>query len=139
MINEILGGARVSYPKDCGNAPKKGILAGFYKAFAQGDWDYIQEHTADALSWNIVGKHEIGSQEEALALCREQFFRGIQEICLHNVITHGNVAAVNGEIIFGDGMSVFFCDIYKFGSFGKQARVKEVTSYVIGGTGPHTI
>ena len=73
MINEILGGARVSYPKDCGNAPKKGILAGFYKAFAQGDWDYIQEHTADALSWNIVGKHEIEARRKPLLYVGSSF------------------------------------------------------------------
>ncbi|NLL42679.1 MAG: nuclear transport factor 2 family protein [Firmicutes bacterium] len=131
MITEVLEGATVTYPKDCGNAPKKSILAGFYRAFAQGDWDYIKEHTVEALSWNIIGDKIINSQEETLALCREHFSRGVREVQISNVITHGNVAAVNGSVAFGDDKGYSFCDIYKFNSFGKNAKVKEITSYVI--------
>ncbi len=131
MVEEY-NGVRISYPEDCGNAPKKKILAGFYIALANEDDKYIFENTSDNLLWEIVGNETIDEKNKMfnrLRLCRT---KGIKEIKIMNVITHGNVCAVNGEISFIDESCVAFCDVFKFNGFGRNAKVKEIYSYIIG-------
>lgn len=121
----------ITYPKDCGNAPKKIILVNLYKAFANGDEKFILDNISKEITWDIIGKKTIGGNDNIISTLNKFRAKGINEIQLINVITHGNVASVNGIIIFDDNSSYSFCDVYKFSSFGKNAKIKEVSSYVI--------
>ncbi len=124
-------GIRISYPKDCGNAPKKIVLLDFYIAFATGNDRYIEDNTSDNITWKIIGNKLIVDKDKILERLRNYRGRSIKEILISNLITHGNVAAVNGSIIFSDESTFEYCDIYRFNGFGKNAKVKEVTSYTI--------
>ena len=131
MIVESFKGVKVSYPKDCGNAPKKLVLINFYIAFANNDDKYIDENTSNNLSWNIIGDEVINDKSRLFPVLNKYREKGIKEIQILNAITHGNVCAANGNISYADKTSLAFCDVFKFSGFGKKAKVKEITSYII--------
>lgn len=133
MTVEIVGGVQVSFPQDCGNAPRKMVLVGLYKAFAARDFEHLQANTAEDVRWDIVGKQVLENQTASLELL-EQYRAaegGLKEIVILNAITHGNTCAVHGEILCSSGARFGFCDVFVFRGFTKTAKVKEVTSYVI--------
>lgn|SRR5690554_2593717 len=131
MNIESYNKVKISYPKDCGNAPKKIILVNFYIAFANNDDKYIYDNTSNKLTWEIIGQRVVDDRGEVFSTLGEYRRKGIKEIQIRNVITHGNVCAVNGSISFIDESRFDFCDVFKFDGFGKKAKVKEVSSYVI--------
>lgn len=49
---------------------------------------------------------------------------------IKNIITHGDSAAVDGEMKSPDGKRYAFCDVYKFSGF-KDPKIKRMTSYVL--------
>lgn len=133
MNVELLNGVKISYPKDCGNAPKKIVLVGLYKAFAASNYAHIQENTTEDLIWQMIGKEVIEGHDQALEKLKQyrEVEGGLKEIAIFNAITHGNVCAVNGKLTFNNSSSFAFCDIFKFRGFSKTAKVKEISSYVI--------
>lgn len=50
---------------------------------------------------------------------------------IHHIITHGNVASLNGKLTLTNGDKLEFCHVYRFSGFGKKAKIKEITSYII--------
>lgn len=133
MNIEVINGVKVSKPQDCGNAPKKMVLVGLYQAFAACDFEHIWANITEDLRWNIVGWQVLRSHDDALDLlgqCRVAE-GGLKEITILNVITHGNVCAVEGEMLFNSGARFGFCDLFAFRGFKKTAKIKEVSSYVI--------
>ncbi len=131
MNIEFCNEVKISYPASCGNAPKKVTLVNLYKAFANNDKKFLIENTSDKLVWNIIGKKKITGRDEVVSLFYLYSQKGIKEIQIINVITHGNVAAVNGRLVFNDESSFAFCDVYNFSGFGKNAKIREVNSYLI--------
>lgn len=130
MIIEEYNGVKISYPKDCGNAPKKFLLANLYKAVACNEDAFILENIKEDAIWTLVGIKEIIGIENIVSSIKNPT-NNLLKIQIHNIITHGNVAAVNGIMDFKDGYSYGYADIYKFSSFGKNAKIKEITSYYI--------
>lgn len=118
-------------PIDCGNAPKKQLLKDFTIALLQNQLDYCYEWITDNIVWELVGDKRLEGKKEWLAFFEETNYRGIQELHIHNIITHGNTASLNGTIYFDNGQKIAFCDVYNFSGFGKKAKIKSVTSYVI--------
>jgi hypothetical protein len=53
------------------------------------------------------------------------------ELNISNIMTHGSTGAANGILIFENNKSYAFCDVYIFSSAAKNAKIKEITSYVI--------
>lgn len=131
MNIEFCKGVRITYPKDCGNSPKKIILVNLYKAFLNGDEKFILDNISDKSTWNIIGNKTIDNKNNIISTLNKYRENGIEEIQIMNLITHGSIAAVNGTIIFNDKVSFGFCDVYKFTGFGKKAKIGEVSSYVI--------
>lgn len=122
----------VTAPADCGNAPKKRWLLDFNIAFARGDLSAILEGVTDDVEWIRIGKDVIRGKDrfaEALALMKGE---SAKELVIDAIITHGNTAAANGTITFHDGRTYAFCDVYRFNNHSKSAKLKAITSYVIG-------
>lgn len=116
---------------DCGNAPKKLLLRDFNIAFANGDIDTLLDNVSDDVCWTQVGSGEIVGKEAFAAALAEMTGLEVTELVLQHIITHGNVGSVNGVLRFKDGKAVGFCDVYRFSSHAKDAKIKEMTSYVI--------
>ena len=102
-----------------------------YEAIVHGDQRFVLDNLADDVVLNIVGERQLQGKEGAAAAFYGLTQEGLEEIRLRDVITHGNTAAVHGSLMFADGVQVEFCDVYKFGSFGKNAKLKAIDSYRI--------
>ena len=61
----------------------------------------------------------------------ELWDRNLEAVTIDNIITHGNVASVNGTLTEVQGAIYGFCDVYAFTSFAKTAKIKTITSYLI--------
>lgn len=125
--NEI----KIFCPEDCGNAPKKRLIQQFTIAMAGNDFAFVKEQLADDVVWNIVGKQKTVGREPFLESLRQTWKTGnVLEIHLDNIITHGRTGAANGFMRLDNGQHSF-CDVYLFNSAGKNAKIKQLTSYVI--------
>ncbi|MGI8314182.1 nuclear transport factor 2 family protein [Halobacillus mangrovi] len=116
---------------DCGNAPKKQLIKEFNLAFATNNVEFVISCVSDDIKWNIVGDQFIQGKKafsEALQQMKES---NISKIHMKNIITHGRTGAADGTLFFNGGKQIHFCDIIMFTSAGKQAKIKELTSYVI--------
>lgn len=117
--------------EDCGNAPKKKILLDFNVAFAKNDIDYLSGIVSDDITWDMVGDKVIHGKAQFLESLEQMADVVVTELHIKDIITHGNVGSAHGTLTFDDGAIYAFCDVYKFGSFSKNAKIKEITSYVI--------
>lgn len=106
------------------------LLKEINEAFARNDSDFILEHVTDTIRWTIVGDQKVEGKEAFLKTLKAMEADKPMELTIHNIITHGKSAAVNGEMKTADGNVYAFCDLYKFSGF-KDAKIKEMTSYAI--------
>ena len=121
---------RLISPDDCGNSPKKKILKELIEAFAKNDVDFVAEYCTENVKWNIVNDVYVQGLENVLRVYEKKLTSRIVEIELLNIITHGNVGAVNGTATLADHRVYSFCIVYNFVSAGKKT-IKEITTYAI--------
>lgn len=107
------------------------FLRKFNEAFAMYDIEYIIDNVTDDICWTIVGHQKVEGKEAFWGALKEMVSDEKIELTIDKIITHGNVAALNGTI-HKPGMSktYAFCDIYGFDGF-KNPRIKKLISYVI--------
>lgn len=117
--------------EDCGNAPKKELLRDFKIAFVKGDIEYLLQNTTDDIQWTMVGDQIFEGKEQVTKMLEQTRKTKTAELALYNIITHGNTGAVNGVSKLENGALVAFCDVYRFSSNAKNAKIKEISSYVI--------
>lgn len=122
---------KITYPEHCGNSPKKFLLINLYKAVANHEDPFILENLADEIILNIIGAREVAGKQNVILTKNAFVEKGLKEIKINDAITHGNTAAVHGSFFFNDDLRIDFCDVYKFKGFGKNARIKEISSYLI--------
>ena len=123
---------KVECAENCGNSPKKELLKELSIAFAANDIDFCMNWMTDDVVWDIIGNKRIQGKvafENELDQMKKD--REVQQIRIENIITHGNTGSVNGTLILDDKQSVAFCDVYNFRGFGKNSKIKFITSYVI--------
>lgn len=116
---------------DCGNAPKKKLLRDFTISFVEGKIDDCLEWMTDEVVFHDVGRKRMYGKKNIAAYWHLLFQANIEKLHIENIITHGNVASVNGEITKEDNNVLHFCFVYHFNGFGKKAKIKEITSYLI--------
>ncbi|WP_232696469.1 nuclear transport factor 2 family protein [Brevibacillus daliensis] len=127
----IYGELLISCPKDCDNAPKKNLLKELNIAFAKKNIAFIIEHLADDVFWNIVGYKLIQGKDNIAENLRQMKNSNVLELQINNIITHGKSGAANGIFIFEQKKSYAFSNVYVFSGSAKNAKIKEITSYVI--------
>lgn len=100
-------------------------------AFAKSDTDTILEMVTDTIRWNIIGEQSVEGKEAFREMLISMQGSEPLELTIHNIITHGKSAAVNGEMKMpGENKAYAFCDVYKFSGF-KNPKISEMTSYAI--------
>lgn len=116
---------------NCNNAPKKALLKDLMIALVNDDVATFLDWLHDDITWEIVGDRIFESKN----VIEEEFQKindlNIEILNIHHIITHGNVASLNGFIQLADKKTIHFCNVYQFGGFGKKAKIKEITSYII--------
>ncbi|WNF24720.1 hypothetical protein [Mesobacillus jeotgali] len=126
---EIPLSLKIDCPKDCGNAPKKVILKEITVALATRDYIGLCENMADDIRWKIAGHKSFFGKEALKDALNQKTINSLIQLQIQNIITHGSTGAVNGIFVFDDHSTLSFCEVYKFSSAGKSAKVKEIVSY----------
>ncbi len=121
---------KINILPDCGNSPKKTFIKEFNIAFAKANVEFILKHISNDVVWNIYGNQSIKGKEDFAKLINKMANHTPIEMSIHQMITHGKEASVNGEIIMKDNKKYAFCDVYEFTSAGKTI-IKTLHSYVI--------
>lgn len=122
---------KVNVQPDCGNAPKKLFLRDFVIAFANNDVSSIRELVTDDAVWEVVGSTSVNGKTEIEALLKKLSDKDLIEMTISTIITHGDAGSVNGKTLSKDGKSQGFCHVGTFNSHGKNAKLKQITSYII--------
>lgn len=122
---------KVHCAEDCGNAPKKRLLRDICIDYWGGGGHGLLENVVNEVAWNIIGARTIvGIEAVQQHLAQAHPGRPV-ELFIHNIITHGNVASLNLTAIMPGGTRIEQCDVYRFSGFGRKAKIKEITSYVV--------
>lgn len=106
------------------------LLEQFNKAFADNDTDFLAEHVTNNIKWTAVGDFTVEGKEAFIEALKNMLAGEPWEMEIDDIITHGNVAAVNGSMKSKDGKQYAFCDIYCFDGF-TNAKIQEMTSYAV--------
>jgi hypothetical protein len=110
---------------------KKGkFIQKINEAFAKSDINFIVENVTENIEWTAVGDFSVKGKEEFIEALKEMANNEPFELEIKNIITHGDSAAVDGEMKSPDGKRYAFCDVYKFSGF-KNPKIKKMTSYVV--------
>lgn len=100
------------------------------EAFAKSDIDFIIENVTDNIEWTAVGDFSVSGKEEFKKALQEMATNEPFTLEIKNIITHGDSAAVDGEMQSPNGKRYAFCDVYKFNGF-KNPKINKMTSYVV--------
>jgi ketosteroid isomerase-like protein len=122
---------RLTVDEDCKNAPKKRVLRDFRRAWAAGDLDDMAEAVSDDVRWKRVGEEVVEGWTELEQAVTEMGRDKATHLKIENIITHGATAALNGAIERESGSTYEFCDVYRFGGHGKNAKITEIASYAV--------
>jgi hypothetical protein len=106
------------------------LLKKLNEAFAKNDADFVVQQVTDNIKWTAIGDFSIEGKEAFTQTLKEMISDEPSELEIHNIITHGRDAAVNGLMKSTDGKQYAFCDVYKFSGF-KDPKISEMTSYAI--------
>lgn len=130
-MEEKTGNLIVECAEDCGNAPKKNFLKELQIALAKHEIDFCLEWITDDIVWEIVGEQLIQGKDDVEKWLEKKRDQKVEKLTIHNIITHGNTAALNATLTLNDQQKINFCDVYNFRGFGKNAKIKSITSYVV--------
>lgn len=118
--------------ENCNNAPKKQFVKDFLIASATSDLEAAANMLADSVTLEVVGQETISEKESVIrALFENKTRRGVSEMTVRNILSHGNKCAADGVLSYKDDGEVAFCGIYTFTSHSKDAKIKKITTYSI--------
>ncbi|KGP72399.1 nuclear transport factor 2 family protein [Pontibacillus yanchengensis] len=124
-------GLKIICAEDCGNSPKKEFLKQFTIAFSKGDLSFLEEAISNDIYWNILGNEVIEGKDQFIECCKHMKSDILSEVHMKTIITHGKSGAVEGMFNMKNQKRYAFCDMFQFTGAGKNAKIKELTSYVI--------
>jgi hypothetical protein len=127
MVKVIVG-------EDCGNSPKNLLLRDFNIAVANGNAKLIGQSVTQDVVWHLfepASQRTIQGKDRVLEEYVQNLVIVPAEFTINTVITHGDRGAANGAIKAKDGKSYVFCEVYKFSSHARGAKIREMTSYII--------
>ena len=124
---------KVVCPVDCGNAKRKEILRDWNIAWARGEAaaaDLLGPTTWCTSRWVRPQWKERRPSWRPSPAGSAAMRQGPEELHIHNIITHGNTAALNASLLMPGG-PVEYCHVYLFNGFAKSAKLKRITEYRI--------
>lgn len=122
---------KIECAENCGNSPKKKLLRDLSIAFVKNEIEFCMDWMTDDVVWEIIGDKLIRGKGDFEKALHQMKNCKVQQLRIQNIITHGNTGSVNGTLILNDKESVAFCDVYNFRGFGKNSKIKAITSYII--------
>lgn len=123
--------AKITVQTDCGNAPKKAFIRDFEVAFPRKSREVILDSIADDIHWEMIGDQVIDGKAEVIKMIDTMLDGSYKELTIETIITHGDTGSANGMMVFEDGSTFGFSDVFKFSSNGKDAKIKKLQSYLV--------
>lgn len=123
--------AKIHVEPDCGNAPKKLFIRDFMIAAANNDASFILDALTDDILWKMVGNRSFAGKSAIESALDTVVKTNVQEMTIATIITHGDAGSADGTMRLNDGKRYGFCHVFIFNSHGKNAKIKQITSYVI--------
>lgn len=121
----------INVPNSCNNSPKKALLVQFNIAFAKADLEEILSFLDDDCEMQMVygeeGKNLFKGKDAIREFLSPYAGSPMEEMHIHQVITHGKDAAVRGMMKSG-GHLMNFADFIEFKSAGSD-KIKKIVSY----------
>lgn len=121
---------KVNCPVDCGNSPKMALVKELTILFASYKLEELEQYFADDIVWNLVGDEPITGKDNFIKALEEMQDNKAVELDIQNVMSHGKVASMYGEMTLSDGSRFKFSDFYTFKSAGSNT-IQSITSFVI--------
>lgn len=104
------------------------------EAFVNYDIEFLSQNVTDDVKWTVIGDMSVEGKEAFVKALEDMKGGHAMDLKIDHIITHGNMASVNGTIEMDEGSgkksNYAFCDVYLFSGF-KNPKIKELTSYVI--------
>lgn len=117
---------------DCGYSPRMKQMREVCIAFAQNNSDLATSLLSDNVIWELVGiKVLSGKEAVARQLSETPKDDQIKSLALKRVTCHGKVGAIDGMFETNGNQSFAFCNIYEFASHSKDAKISQISSYII--------
>lgn len=122
---------KIECAENCRNSPRKELLKDLSISFVKKEIGFCMDWVTDDVVWELIGDKQIQGKNDFEKALHQIKNTEIQQLCIRNIITHGNAGSVNGTLILNNKQSIAFCDVYNFRGFSKNSKVKAITSYII--------
>jgi hypothetical protein len=122
---------KITCAEDCGNAPRRELLRAFIVALACNDVNFTIETITEDIHWIFIGETVFHGKDEVFRMLEQLNDKKAAELVINNIITHGNSGSADGILHLESNISYAFCNEYRFNSLGKNAKIKEINSFVI--------
>ncbi|GAA2042989.1 nuclear transport factor 2 family protein [Yaniella flava] len=119
----------VDIPENCGNAPRKIVIRDFLIALYSRAADAVIATLQDDIQWQLVGSRTLSTAADVRQWLGAE--EPVNELKLHTIITHGTDCGADGTIRHPDGSQSHFNHVIVFAGHGKNAKIKEIRSYII--------
>ncbi|MGO2052814.1 hypothetical protein ACT3UD_05905 [Glutamicibacter sp. 287] len=120
---------QVSYPENCGNAPRHLVIQEVIVALHGRDLDHLRLWLTEDIEWEIVGFETLHGID---ALCSWVMISGdTKSLEFKSVLTHGREGSTDGNITNGQDISAAFSHVLRFTGAAKTARIKSARSYLV--------
>lgn len=114
---------------NCENAPKKKIILDYLIAAAAANQAVLETLLVDTLSWIKPGESQLeGKLPFIKAVINHRL--DLSSLEIQSILTHGREASAHGIITDKKGNKTYFSDVFLFSSSKKEAKIKQITSFV---------
>jgi len=121
---------KIEIKVDCGNSPNKELLKRILCEGALGNLDYVVEHLDTEVVLNKIGHFHLEGKSKVREELEKLPDLSLQKLIIHEIITHGKDAAINGAAVGVDGKQYDFCFIVTL-KLGKKKLINSIMAYII--------
>lgn len=115
---------------DCGNAPNKEMLKQIMVEGVQGNIDFVIDHLDAEVTVDQVGRSQMQGKAQVKQALGKIDHASFQRLTLHNIVTHGRDAALNGTITTKDGTQYNFSFFVTL-KLGKAKSITDIIVYIL--------
>lgn len=122
---------KITYDGDYGNSPRVQYIYSFNVAFAKAEIETILDMLSEDAIWNMVGYKKIKGRNKIKEELVQMKLDAVENLVIENLLSHGKLGAVNGQMLYANGKVIAFSDVYEFSNHSKTAKISRLDSYGI--------
>lgn len=121
---------KLTYPESCGNSPKKQNVIDLHKYLVNYDYELILSHLDENVEVDIIKFKSFSNSFGVINLLNEFKEMDLVMFNINEIISHGNVVSVFGEINFKD-IKYYYINLVEYKGFSKNAKIKYMKVYLL--------